>query len=69
MTLEEIRNAKSELAHAEISTIYKNHAKYKEILASREKWHAMLDEAMDQTEEGESFLPNFVKLVLQAAQK
>ena len=33
----------------------------------RNKWHRMLDEAMNETKEGDFFLPQFVRLVLKDA--
>jgi hypothetical protein len=37
---------------------------FKEEDKNREHYHVLLDRAMDQTKEGESFLPIFVSLIL-----
>jgi hypothetical protein len=39
-------------------------SQYQQMPPGREKWHAMLDQAMTETNEGDFFLPQFTAMIL-----
>lgn len=45
--------------------VYDSAPQTKRLPTAREHYHQLLDRAMDATREGESFLPHFVRIVLE----